>query len=188
MFNLEPTFTHLDRAREHVLTLVVSINAVSVKVPGIPPSPAMAYIAAWDAGGGRAGTVIYLYYSAPNRAAAYLWEPKEFPVGELPHVLDEAREFLESMGFMLDDSGFRALAPNAQSDLMAHNPLFHKDLARFAAEREANELPEADLVEMAPEPIPAPTPAPARAPAERAATPPSSPERTQRVGRLLSSF
>ena len=179
VFNIDLSFTHLAVRREQVLTLLVSINGVAVKVPGIPTSPAMAYIAAWDVGGGRASAVIYLYYNAINRAVGYSPESRQFLMTDLPQMLDEAREFLESMGFMLDDSAFRTLKPEQQHAIIERIPLFHQDLSRFAAARDAQEIPDADLIEVAP----------AAASASQPATvTPTSTERAQKVGRLLSSF
>jgi hypothetical protein len=186
VFNIDPSLTHLGARREQVLRLIVSINAVAVKVPGIPTSPAMAYIAAWDAGAGLASVVIYLYYSAANRAVGYTFDPTRFPMADLSRVIDEAHEFLESMGFMLDDSGFGTLKPDDQRAIIERTPLFHKDLSGFAAARDAQELPEADFVEDAA--AAAPAPAAEKAPPSTGVAASTSTERAQKIGRLLASF
>lgn len=146
MFTVDPSFTYLAVSGDRVLALAQSINASSVKVPGMPVEPATAYIVAWSAPGGGASAVIYLHYAASGTAAAYTYAPRTFPATELAGVLDEAREFLESMGFMLDDLAFRSQSPERQAALMARAPVFHADLTAFAKARELDVSSEAAFV------------------------------------------
>ncbi|MBI5511999.1 MAG: hypothetical protein HY903_24845 [Deltaproteobacteria bacterium] len=190
MFAIDSARTHLAVGREHILALVASINGVAVKVPGIQAGSAMATIAAFEVGRGQVSVVIYLYYAAANRAVFYVPEPRELERGQLPQVMDEAREFLESMGFMLDEVPFAGLDPAAQTALCERMPLFSQDLAKFAASRDAVEVNAADLVEVSAVTAPAVTgtPAAVRPVAGVAPTPTPSADRGPDIGRLLSSF
>ena len=176
MFSVDTTFTHLAARREQVLVLIQSINALSVKVPGFPTSPALGYIVGWNAGSGNASAAIYLYFRDKEQAVAYLHDPGVFPLTELPLVTDEAVEFLESMGFMLDDTAYGTRKPEEQVALMERTPLFHADLARFAAVRRGEDVLEAEVIEA--EVIEAEPEPPTETPTERA----------QALGRLLMSF
>jgi len=184
VFSIDTSFTHLAASRDQVLVLLQSINAISAKVPGHQAQPATGYIAAWDVGNGQASAVIYLHFTGTARAAAYGPDPKVFAVTELPRVTEEASEFLESMGYMLDDSAFGTLPPEQQERLVAAAPLFHADLKVWLASRESDdELPEAELVELDAEVIDEEPSAPPTAATTGAEALPRD-----AVGRLLMSF
>ncbi len=160
LFSIDQSFTHLALRREQVLVVVHSINAVTVKVAELPPSPAMGYFVAWDTGRGQAAALIHLWYTELGRAVVYVYEPRAFPITALPQVTDEAWQFLESMGFMLDDAGYGTRRPEEQVALLERLPLFQR-------------------------PATPPQPQPAAAPATSEPRP--SP-RAEAVGRLLMSF
>jgi hypothetical protein len=182
VFAVDAAFTHLAARREQVLVLIQSINALSVKVPGFPTSPAMGYYVGWDVGSGNASAAIYLHLSAKDQSVAYLHDPRTFPLTQLPGVTAEAVEFLESMGFMVDDAAYGTLRPEEQVALMERTPLFHADLARFSVSRHGEGSDEAGAVQA----IAAPTTAEAPAAPETAAVTPS--QRAQAIGRLLMTF
>lgn len=195
MFTLDPDFTHLDVPREQLLTLLASINAVAANVPGIPTSPAMAYVAVWQTEPNLGQMVIYLYYRAHDRAVGYRPDPAKFPLLQLSELMDDAREFLESMGFMLDDLAFRAMPAALQEATLTRLPLFYRDLKVFAQAREASEVVEGEVVALVDEEA-TPTPT-AVLPGARAAVAPESRStqpvapvqgRAERLGRLLASF
>jgi hypothetical protein len=142
----------------------------------------MGYFVGWDVGRGNASAAIYLHLSAEDQAVAYLRDPRTFSLMQLPEVTAEAVEFLESMGFMVDDAAYGTLKPEEQVALMERTPLFHADLAKFAASRHGEGFAGAEAVET----IAAPTPGEAPAAPEPAASSPS--ERAQAIGRLLMSF
>jgi len=195
VFALDPNFTHLDVPREQLLTLLASINAVATNVPGIPTSPAMAYVAVWQTEPNFGQMVIYLYYRAHDRAVGYRPVPAKFPLLQLSELMDKAREFLESMGFMLDDLAFRAMSDALQEATLTRLPLFYRDLKIFAQAREANEVVEGEVVALVDEdatPIPTavlPGTRAAVASASRPTQPVASVQgRAERLGRLLASF
>jgi len=186
VFAVDPSFTHLAARREQVLVLVQSINALSVKVPGFPTSPAMACLVGWDVGNNHATLAIHLHFAKSKKGVAYLHEPKVFAITDLPDVTAEAVEFLESMGFMLDDAAYGTLKPEEQVALMERTPVFHQDLARYASSHEgreqgdAGDIPEVEMIEVA-EKSPA-----AIEPQGPQTNEPS--ERSRAFGRMLMSF
>ncbi|MEE8409883.1 MAG: hypothetical protein V3T05_09775 [Myxococcota bacterium] len=193
MFTVDPKFTHLDVSGDRVLVLVQSINAVSVKVPGHKPGRATAYIVVWDVGDANASASIYLHYGEDNKAVTYVSEPAVFSITALPQVTEEATEFLESMGFMLDDSAFGTLAKDQQAKVVEQTPLFHADLKEFAAARESNDIAEAEIIEMVPEAVVESEPDVGSSPAPAAAkkslpTNHGAGADREAVGRLLMSF
>jgi hypothetical protein len=187
VFSVDPSFTHLDATANRVLALLQSINAISVKVPGFEAAPATAYVAAWEAGAGVAMAVIYLHYTQIHRCVAYEPEPREFAMTDLPTVIDEAKDFLESMGFMLDDPVFGTLAPDRKQRLIDRTPVLHRDLRAFAAARETEVSAGGEVVELTEAIADADTGAPVPAPAEEKPAP-DDPKRAEAVGKVLMSF
>ena len=162
MFTIDQSFTHLVARPEQVLAVVHSLNALSVKVADLPTNPAMGYFVAWDLGRGQAAALIYLNYTEIAGGVAYLHEPRAFVLTELPQVTEEAWNFLESMGFMLDDASYGTLRPEEQVALLERLPLFQQLSKGASVEASA-----------------------ATSPTPHAAKPS---DRAQAVGRLLMSF
>ncbi len=125
MFSVDANFARQAIQREQILALTQSMNAITVQVPGFPVAPAMGYVLAYTPEAGKAAVAIVLHYTDSGRMVAYVPEPKRFPLTELGGVTDEAVVFLESMGFILDDTKFGTLAPADQEALLTRVPLFH---------------------------------------------------------------
>ncbi|MBI3179431.1 MAG: hypothetical protein HYZ27_07195 [Deltaproteobacteria bacterium] len=123
MFSVDAHFAPQSMQREQVLALTQSMNAITVQVPGFPVAPAMGYVLSYAPTGGQAAVVILLHYSDSNRTVAYVPDEASFPLTDLPRVTEEAAVFLESMGFILDDTAFGTLAPAEQEALLQRTPL-----------------------------------------------------------------
>lgn len=132
MFKLLNNISLVALQRQHVLSIHESSNAISVRVAGLPTEPASAYVVAWEERVGLGSVVCALHFREGARIAAYCDEPKIFPIGDLPERLAQAIQFAESMGYMIEDTGFDTLSVSEQDALMAASPLFHPDLRRLA--------------------------------------------------------
>jgi hypothetical protein len=179
VFSIDATFTHVPGDSSRILFLHQAINAVAVKVPGMPLEPATAYVAAWQAPGG-ASLVIYLHYKGTNQRVAYCPSPAVVPTDEVEVQRSEAADFLESMGFLMDDTGFAALSPAQQAAIMARTPLFHADLENFKKGRELDTTSDAEFIGDGEVVEEAPSPDTVRVPKLN--------PRSQAVARLLMSF
>src|SRR5687767_999070 len=126
MFTIDPSFTHLAIKPERLIGIIQSINSATVMVPGMPSEQASAAIVAWDLGGGRIGLAIHLHYAKLGQAVMYVPQPKQVSAAELAEVTREAIEFLESMGFMLDNPGFTEKSPAEKAALVAEAAAFRK--------------------------------------------------------------
>jgi len=65
----------------------------------------------------------------------------------------EALQFVESMGFMVDNLNFRNLTVDQRDELMQHLPLFHDDLNEFARrmQKDGNEnASDEEVLDLAP--------------------------------------
>jgi hypothetical protein len=171
VFRPEPSITHLPIAREQVVAVVESINQPQVSVPGRPPQAVVGHLCGVRNANGTFSIYIGLHLAKAGENVVYVNDRAQLGVDDYRTVEIEGLQFLESMGFMLDNLNFRNLAPALQAQTFDRIPLFHP-----------------------PRP-PAPAPAPAAAAGAPAAVPPQaapaaplSPIDGKRLARLLATI
>lgn len=133
MFTYDERIKGLPVNRDQVVTLHASLNNPHVAIPGKQAGPAQAFISGLRGGSGLT-VFIYLHLAETQDCAVYVSDrrslaPEEFEEEELV-----AQQFVESMGFMMDNLNFRSLDAARQDELMKSLPLFLKD-PRLAAAR-----------------------------------------------------
>ena len=212
MFSPDPAITFIPPVPARIVSIIESINHPRVVVPGHPPQDAQIFIVGVRNNNGSFSIYIYLYLIEESAQVVYSNSVRELDVRTFPAIEQEALDFAETMGFMVDNLNFRNLNETRQLELLDDLPCFHKDLQAFKARREALEGEGAvDPAALAPEPAaPQPSaPAPVQpaaqaapqavAPAQVApAAAPEAPsqvrtaafdgEHVQRIARLLASF
>ncbi len=168
MFEVDSARTSLPLSPDRVLALVASLNAPNIVAANLPVEPTRAYICAHREGADRVGVSIYLHCVDSEKGTFYRHEEGLLPKSRYDEVMAEALAFAESLGFMMDDLGFRDLAPARQRELIEESPLFHEpkppapaSVASAEAGREAGEARTSPPAPPAPA-LPAPAlPAPA---------------------------
>ena len=169
MFRPDATVQHLPATREQVVAVVESINQPQVSIPGKPVQTCVAHLCGVRNANGSFSIYVGLHLPATGENVVYTSDRR--PIGtvdEYREVELEALQFLESMGFILDNLNFRNLPPDQQDKTLRRIPLF-SPTGRPALTPVPGASPAA--------PAPAAAPA-AAAPADEAA----------RVARLLASF
>src|SRR5436305_5328498 len=106
MFHEDPERTHVTASRDAVVALYESTNQPLVQVPGRTAQAAHAIIVASRLGRGYE-VVVALTFVDSGENVLYLPERLVDDVG-LPQAIDEALNFAESMGFILDSTGWAA--------------------------------------------------------------------------------
>lgn len=126
MFSIDERFRGLPASREQVLALYQSINSPHLAIPGKPAGPAQAFVLGLRGSAGFA-VFIYLYLSEAQDCAVYV--PGRRAASQEDYQADEAEAlaFVESMGFMMDDTHFRSLPASGQDELLKTQPVFYKD-------------------------------------------------------------
>jgi hypothetical protein len=159
MFTVEPRFDCIPATRTQVVSVHASLNRPHIGVPGKAAQEVQAYIVGVSVGAGSMTAFVYLYLTATREAAIYI-DPDNLRVAPSAYSDAEAEAigFVESMGFMLENLNYQALAPDQQDALIKSLPCF------VAA-------------------APAPSQAGGEASHERAADPPQV-----RLARYLASF
>jgi hypothetical protein len=118
--------------REQIVALIESINSPLVAAGSRPLEPAKAYILGVRNKSGRFSIFIYLHLVQSQECMVYLHSPPEIPMEQYHEVEVEALQFVETMGFMVDNMNFRNLSPEQKAQVMEALPMFHEDLREFA--------------------------------------------------------
>lgn len=126
MYRPDPTLTHVPAARDQVVAVVESINQPQISIPTKVPQTAQAYLVGLRNGNGTFSIYAGLYLRQTGENVVYCHDRREVPVEAYPDLEHEALQFLESMGFMLDNTHFRNQAPEAQEQILRRVPLFSR--------------------------------------------------------------
>ena len=138
MFSIDERFRGLPASREQVLVLHQSINSPHLAIPSKPAGPAQAFVLGLRGSGGFA-VFIYLFLSEAQDCAIYAPSRRGTSAEDYQRDEAEALAFVESMGFMMDNTNFHVLPVDQQDELLKTLPLFYKDpkLAPGAAKTRA---------------------------------------------------
>jgi type IV pilus assembly protein PilF len=143
MFHEDPERTHVSVSRDAVVALYESTNQPLVQVPGRSAQPAQAAIVASRLGRGYE-VVIALTFTGTGENVLYVPERLVDDEG-IPQTIDEALNFAESMGFILDSAGWAALDTERREELRTRLPAFRapsgpKTPSQTAIPRQADSL------------------------------------------------
>ncbi len=123
-FKPEPSLTWIQTTREQVVAVVESINQPQVSIPGKTPQQVFGHLAGVRNANGTFSIYVSLHLPTTGENVIYVHDRRQLPVDEYRGVEVEGLNFLESMGFMLDNVNFRNLAPEVQEQTLKRIPLF----------------------------------------------------------------
>jgi type IV pilus assembly protein PilF len=122
MFNEDPARTHVSAGRDMIVALYESTNQPLVQVPGKSAQAAQAAIVASRLG---RGYEIVIALTFLDTAENVLYAPDQLvDDAGLPENIEEALNFAESMGFILDSAGWAALDGERRDELRSRLPAF----------------------------------------------------------------
>ncbi len=178
MFKPEPSIAAVPASRDQVVAVVESINQPQVSIPGKTPQPVVGALAGVRNANGTFSIYVGLHLPKTGENVVYVHDRRQIDVNAYRDVELEGLQFLESMGFMLDNLNFRNLAPAMQEETLRRIPLFSGPRPPVAPTG-----PAAQPALTPPPPAPAPaSPAASAAPSSAAA------HADPRLARLLASF
>jgi len=163
VFKPDPSIRFVAAAREAVVAVVESINQPQVSIPGKEPQAVAGHLCGLRNANGTLSIYVSLHLPKTGENVVYVNDRRQLSVEEYREVEVEGLQFLESMGFMLDNLNFRNLAPAVQDQTLARVPFFSPPRPPAASTSTS----------------PSVTPAPAARPASTEAA---------RVARLLAAF
>jgi hypothetical protein len=123
-FKPEPSITWVPATREQVVAIVESINQPQVQIPGKASQQVFGHLCGIRNGNGSLSLYVGLFLPKTGENVVYVHDRRQLTVDEYRDVEVEALQFLESMGFMLDNLNFRNLSPEAQAETLKRIPLF----------------------------------------------------------------
>jgi len=126
VYRPDPSLTHIPVAREQVVAVVESINQPQISIPTKVPQTAQAHLVGLRNGNGTFSIYVGLFLRQTGENVIYCHEQREIPVESYPELEHEGLQFLESMGFMLDNTHFRSQGPQAQEQILLRVPLFSR--------------------------------------------------------------
>ncbi len=122
MFELCEQKSSLPLERERVIRLMMSFNEPMVAAPRHPVQQTHAYICTFKEDEGPS-VYIYLYLTTDKVGLMYRYVEEPSSEGS-PTAEDDAVQFAEDMGFLMDDLKFDELLISQQEKLLATIPLF----------------------------------------------------------------
>src|SRR5256886_5966968 len=143
MFNEDPARTHVTAGRDMIVALYESTNQPLVQVPGKSAQAGQAAIVASRLGRGYE-IVIALAFLESTENVLYTPDQLVDDAG-LPEKIEEALNFAESMGFILDPAGWAALDAERRDERRSRLPAFRaptqqKTVSKAAVPRQQDSL------------------------------------------------
>jgi len=123
MFEISKDKSYVAAEREQVARLIMSFNEPMVAPSRHSAQPTQAYICTLKEGEGFS-VYIYLYLTIEKIGIIYEYTDKITDTKSLRTAEDEALQFTETMGFIVDDLNFEYLEISEQNKLLASIPLF----------------------------------------------------------------
>jgi hypothetical protein len=133
MFSVEAKLTHLPATRDQVVAVLESINQPHVVLPGKAPQAAQAYVCGLRNPNASFSVFVYLLLKQTQEPVVYLGQERQFPLEHYRQAEADAITFVESMGFMMENTHFRNQPPEAQEELLKRIPAFSPPVAPAAA-------------------------------------------------------
>lgn len=127
MFTLDPTLTHLEATRERVASISESVNHPHVGVPGREAQATSGFVVGLRNDDGTVALYVYMWLTRSREAVIYPMNDRRLDADEFGRAMEEALQFCESMGFIMESVPFRTLSPQAQDELLATLPPFQRD-------------------------------------------------------------
>lgn len=144
MFEPQPGIQHLPVTREQVVAVVEGINQPQVSIPGRPAQAVTGHLCGLRNANGSFSVVVVIHLPATGENVVYLHSRRQLTSPEDYRAVEvEGLQFLESMGFMLDNLAYRNLDAAQQDEVLARVPLFHPPAAAPSGARGAPAGPDA---------------------------------------------
>ncbi|WP_242345144.1 hypothetical protein [Anaeromyxobacter terrae] len=134
MFTAEPSLSWVQTARDQIVAVVESINQPQVSIPGKSPQAVSGHLCGLRNPNGSFSIYVALHLPKSGENVVYLHERRQLTTADEYRAVElEGLQFLESMGFMLDNLNFRNLAADVQEQVLRRVPLFSPPRAPAAS-------------------------------------------------------
>jgi hypothetical protein len=122
MFVLDEEFQGLDADAQDVVAVLHSINEPKIAAADHPAEPTQSFVVTSAVGGDLLIRII-LYLTKSRIRIPYVWDEGAFPADRRGDVEAEALDFVENMGFMMDNLNLEKLKPDQRRNALSELPL-----------------------------------------------------------------
>lgn len=122
MFQWDKSINAIDISASKVAHLFRSMREVQLALPGVPAQQASAYLCQYHTQGGVA-TVAIFHLHKSQVLSFYFSDPRVVPEQKIDSMLDQALNFVESMGFLMTDQDIHLLDATDQEMLWVSLPI-----------------------------------------------------------------
>ncbi|MCW5830125.1 MAG: hypothetical protein KIT79_12520 [Deltaproteobacteria bacterium] len=144
MFSCDLNRDHVEAKPDRVVSLIRSLNKIDL----IPqdggdgePEPAEAFIVGVQRTPDQYELFAYLYHERTFTPRVYVWDGPKVTRASFADVEMQALNFIESMGFMMDNTQFRKLQPEERQSVFESVPVFASGGGSYRQELESKEDP-----------------------------------------------
>lgn len=125
MFNADPTITDLNVREKNLNRVLFSMNIHQVATPELSVEDARCYILFFGEGS-NITAYIALYLTRSDGRIYYSYSSNPFPQEGMAQVEDEARGFVEDMGFVLDEIAVAAMSAADKNHWIDEQAIFSR--------------------------------------------------------------
>jgi outer membrane biosynthesis protein TonB len=173
MFTIDPKTTEKDLRGKHIFKVLLSMNVHQVATPETSLEDARSYVFFIRDGRNRISVYIGIHLLLTDRKLIYAHSANPFVEEKVSEVEDEARDFAEYMGAMMDEVHFAGM-----SDLEQDCWIDDQGFFKTKTQPEAAPVPEQPAVPERPKPLSVPAPH---------AQPPAVPEQSAPAAEAISA-
>ncbi|HEU4385111.1 MAG TPA: hypothetical protein VFR85_16625 [Anaeromyxobacteraceae bacterium] len=125
MFKPDPSLHFVQVGRDQVVALVESINQPQVSIPGKTSQAVQGYLCGLrNPSGNTFSILVSLFLPKAGETVVYVHDRRQLSLEDYRQAEIEGLQFLESMGFMLDNLNFRNMDPAQQEATLKRIPVF----------------------------------------------------------------
>ncbi|GEM_PF-6108889 len=148
MYSIAPDIKYISATPDEILELYRSTNESLVQIPGFQGENSEAFLITLNLGG-KIEAYLYFFLKESLTGVVYRYTDQITRTNYI-EVRDQGLYFLESMGFIMENTDFRKLPSAEKVNLMNSLPPFHADLSKFQkkSEKEEEENEEGEVVEV----------------------------------------
>ncbi len=147
MFTIDSTITDIKIREKNLIKAFFSMNNHQVATPEMMLEEARSYILFFREGDGKISSYIALHLLTTGRKMFYAHSTNTFPESEMESVSQEALEFVEGLGALIDEADFSKSSSEDKRSWIDKQDIFSQKTGEVKA---ADQQP----AEVAPEPAP----------------------------------
>ncbi len=125
MFTVDTNMTDLKAKEKSLLKVLFSMNTHQVATPEMSLEDARSYVIFCREGGAKVSAYIGLHLLETNRRLFYPHSSNPFPEGDMHAIDEEARNFVEGLGAMLDEIDITKMSPEEKNNWIDDQAIFN---------------------------------------------------------------